>query len=616
MCGIVGIYNKKGLLEESKTLAFLNKSVESMRHRGPDSQKSIMINNYYGSGFARLAIRDLTENAMQPMISDCGNHVITFNGEIYNTDYLKTELSIYNIDFKTTSDTEILLYSIIHFGIEKTLHEIDGIFAFAYYNLIENTLVLARDRVGVKPLYYYYDKNILIYSSHYDQVVKNDFVNNREIDEISFSAYFNLGYVPSGFGFFKNSFLLPQGSYLIINSLSLKKDIVYFEYGNNNNKINDIENTIEKSVTDQLISDVPIGTFLSGGIDSSIVSYFANKKSKIKAFNIGFDEINFDESSIANAFANLNNINFNSILFDKIDINKILKQNIEAFTEPFSDYSSLPTLLLSKFTNEFVTVSLSGDGGDELFYGYQRNVKYGENVDLLLSSKVNKIWKIFLSKILRRPLKLSINEILFKTNDTLISSNYIPGLKKYGSKLIRKYHRNLYLDFLNNSKTKIKTKSTFFQLMRKYEIYYHLQRVLIKVDRASMFHSLEVRVPLLSNNLIDISKKYTFEDCLNNKKGKYPLRKIISNFDNGKLNNLPKKGFSIPLDQMINNKEADIISYYIRLKIPEIDEFLNYEYSLELLNKHLNKEGDYKSTSWLLWSIFTLKSWYKEHIDV
>jgi asparagine synthase (glutamine-hydrolysing) len=615
MCGIVGIYSKRGLLEESKTLAFLNKSVESMKHRGPDSQKSVFVNNFYGSGFARLAIRDLSENAMQPMHSKCGNYIISFNGEIYNTDYLKTKLIDFNVKYETTSDTEVLLYSLINFGIDKTLEEIDGIFAFSFYNIKDNILILARDRVGIKPLYYYYDKDLLIYSSHYNQVVKNDFVKNKEIDEVSFSAYFNLGYVPSGFGFFKNSFLLPQGCYIIVNNNSFKKNIKYYEYGNEIKFDVNLEKTIKDSIKSQLVSDVPIGTFLSGGIDSSIVSYIANNETKIQAFNIGFNDNDFDESAKAIEFAKHNSIDINSKVFDSINLNYLLEHNIKAFSEPFSDYSSLPTLLLSEFAKKSVTVSLSGDGGDELFYGYYRNSKYFAEMDTLINSKFKKFFIIFISKITNKKHRIPLSDLLLNANEALLQSNYITGIKIHGKRMLKKYYSNIYFDFLDNRKNQIKTKKGFLDTMRKYDIYYHLQRVLIKVDRTSMFHSLEVRVPLLSNKIIDLSQKYEYHDCLIERKGKQPLRNIISKYDNGILSDLPKKGFSLPLDEMINSREFEIISKYILIRIPQIDKLLNYDYIVELYMKHINKEGDYKSTSWLLWSVFTLKSWYKFHID-
>jgi asparagine synthase (glutamine-hydrolysing) len=199
-----------------------------------------------------------------------------------------------------------------------------------------------------------------------------------------------------------------------------------------------------------MISDVPIGTFLSGGIDSSIISLISNKQKLIKAFNISFSDKEFDESETAKNFAKNNNIDFNKKLFDNIDLKQLLEDNIAAYTEPFSDYSSLPTLLLSKFAKTKVTVALSGDGGDELFYGYDRNRKYGSQAALLTSSKVNKIYKILKSKLTRKLLKLPIYEILSNNNIALFESNFITGSKPLGKKIMPKIYRNKYIIGLYN----------------------------------------------------------------------------------------------------------------------------------------------------------------------
>lgn len=615
MCGIVGIYNKNGSLPENETKVFLKKSLEKMKRRGPDGQKSVIINNFYATGFVRLAIRDLSKNGMQPMQTDCGKYTITFNGEIYNTELLYKNLEPYNISFNSTTDTELILYHFKYFGFEKTINILDGIFAIAFYNLEKNELYLARDRAGTKPLYIYNDEKYLIYSSNYSQVVKNIFVKKREICPKGLASFIKLGYVPSNYGFFKNSFLLPQGSYVKIKTKTYHKPSLYYRYGCDNAKSNlDLTDVIKKSVNKQLVSDVPVGTFLSGGIDSSLVSLYANEKQKIKAFNIGFSNKKFDESTTAKEFANEKNIDFNNKIFDDINYLELIEDNIKAFSEPFSDFSSLPTLLLAKFAKEKVTVALSGDGGDELFYGYPRNIKYGSQADLLTASYFVKLFKILKSKILKRPLKLPIYEILSKPNKALVESNYITTSKKLSSKILINDYKEIFFDFLNNEKSEIKSKKQFLETLRVNEYYYHLQRILIKVDRASMYYSLETRVPLLSNEIIKTSIDYNFSDCTNNKKGKIPLRNILKKEVNGNLFNLPKKGFSMPIDIMINNDKSGIFDKYILASIPEIDALLNTKYIEKMYQNHKNQVSKYKTTSWLLWSIFSLKAWYINHI--
>ncbi len=615
MCGIVGVYSKVGRLNKEKTTLFLDKSLVEMRFRGPDSSKKEILDNYYASGFVRLAIRDLSDNGMQPMQTNCKKHTITFNGEIYNTTFLLEKLKPYNISFNSTTDTEIILYLFKYFGFEKSINLLDGIFSIAYYNHITNELFLARDRAGTKPLYIYHDSNNIIFSSHYNHVVKNDFVTNRKVDINGLSAYIKLGYVPSGYGFYKNSFLLPQGTYIKINKNTVSKIIPFYTYKKaKKTEKENLKQLIHKTVTEQLISDVPIGTFLSGGIDSSIITLYANKTQNVKAFTIGFSDKQYDESKTAEQFAKQKNITFQKKIFDSINYFELIEDNIKAFSEPFSDYSSLPTLLLSKFTKKQVTVALSGDGGDELFYGYSRNIKYGNQAKLLISNKLTKIFKIALSKTLKKPLKLPVYEVLSNPNDALIESNYITSSKSLAKKIIPHCTKNIYFDFLVDKSISFKNEKEFLEQIRINEFYYHLQRILIKVDRASMYHSLEVRVPLLSNAIINASLQYEFEDCINNDKGKIPLRNILKEEIKGDLFNLPKKGFTLPLEKLINNDKSGIFKKYILAETPEIDNFFDTNYIKKMYNNHLNKQHNYKQTSWLLWSIFSLKAWYLNHM--
>lgn len=615
MCGIVGIYNKSGELNPDSADNFINESLLKMERRGPDGMRSLILNNNYATGFARLSIRDLSINGMQPMRTDCLNFTISFNGEIYNTDLLLKNLKSFKIKFKSSSDTEVILYHFKYFGFRKTINILDGIFAIAFYDQHKNKLYLSRDRAGVKPLYIYDDKQHLIYSSNYNQVINNEFVSNKEIDIDGLSFYLKLGYVPSGKGLFKRSYLLPQGSYVTITINTVSKIKKYFDFDTQTStSVKDLSNTLGDAVKSQMISDVPIGTFLSGGIDSSIISLISNKQKLIKAFNISFSDKEFDESETAKNFAKNNNIDFNKKLFDDIDLKQLLEDNIAAYTEPFSDYSSLPTLLLSKFAKTKVTVALSGDGGDELFYGYDRNRKYGNQAALLTSSKVNKIYKILKSKLTGKLLKLPIYEILSNNNMALFESNFITGSKSLGKNIMPKIKKNIGLDFIVNKGMPLNDIDDYQKVLRRYEYYFHLQRVLIKVDRASMFHSLEVRVPILNNEVISLSKKYSFNACIDGNQGKLPLRNLLKNEDNN-LSDLPKKGFTFSIQEIINNDDSGIIKKYIHTEIPLLDEFLDLNFIKSMYEDHINKKNNYEGTSWMLWSIFTLKSWYINHIE-
>ena len=303
MCGIVGIYNfKRNNLRQN----FIQWCLHTMRHRGPDKQSAWDNGENYITGFARLSIRDLSANGDQPMLSDCKNYCITFNGEIYNTGELKNLLKPYFTQFKSTSDTEVLLYALIHLGIKKTLEIADGIFAFAFYDQEKNTLILARDRIGVKPLYAGISTDEVVYSSQYDHIMNHPSFSSASLDESAVGNYLQLGYISENYAAFKNTKLLKHGYWYIVNDQGFSEHI-YYDYPVNSTPVNKncLDEVIGKSVSDQLVSDVPLGTFMSGGVDSTLVTSFANQTKKINSFTIGIENSSLDESYNAEIYSKI-----------------------------------------------------------------------------------------------------------------------------------------------------------------------------------------------------------------------------------------------------------------------------------------------------------------------
>ena len=377
MCGIVGYISKSLNFDREKQ--HISWALSDMKYRGPDDTKIWSDKTNYITGFNRLSIRDLSKSAGQPMVSKCNGYVLSFNGEIYNSDFYKNILLSRGIKFYTTSDTEVLMNALIHLGIEEVLEGFDGIFAFAFYNVKRKTLNIARDRAGIKPLYYGYSQNGLIFSSQYNHIINHPSFVSNSFDVGAIGSFLQFGYmIEGGNSIIQNTSFLPHGNYLTSDGSSLKM-VPFWNFPKRaspktNTKLSDI---IALSTNSQLISDVPVGTFMSGGNDSTLVTGFASTfKKGIKTFNVSSENKEYDESRDAKLYSDIFNTNHKSKTISKNDISEFLNINFNSFSEPFADFSSLPTLFLSEFVKKDVTVALSGDGGDELFWGYQEILSF------------------------------------------------------------------------------------------------------------------------------------------------------------------------------------------------------------------------------------------------
>ena len=387
MCGISGIYSKDDNLE-----LVLNKFNQTLKNRGPDNS-SIFVEkrNYFGMGHTRLSILDLTERGNQPMHDHSGNWVISFNGEIYNhleiRSYLSKKISN-KINWVSDSDTETILMANNILGFEETLKCLEGMFALALYNKRENILYLARDRVGEKPLYYYNKNNKFIFGSDISIFKKINKIN-LSINNDIIPEYINKGNVGSPNSIYKYIFKLIPGHYLkISNSFSeinkkcywnIKKIIqeskkIISKTDNFSENKNNLKSLLEKTVIKQTISDVQIGSFLSGGIDSSIITSIlqTNSSKKIKTFTVGFNDKNFDESKQAKDVSKFLGTDHYEFFIKDEDIFNFVENLGDIYSEPFSDSSQIPTYLIAKLMRKEAKVILSGDGGDEFYGGYNR----------------------------------------------------------------------------------------------------------------------------------------------------------------------------------------------------------------------------------------------------
>jgi asparagine synthase (glutamine-hydrolysing) len=611
MCGIVGIYNFVSSINDEST--YINWCNQTMNRRGPDSNGIWkQLENKYITGFVRLAIRDLSPLGNQPMVSDCGNYVISFNGEIYNTDTLKQKLSEFSIQFKSTTDTEVLLYLLKHYSPNEILPILDGIFSFSFYDKLNHKLILARDRVGTKPLYVGSFNDGYIFSSQYDHIVNYAKIRNNKWNAPDIGLYLQLGYFPSGHAPVENTFLFPEGHFAIIQNKKLEFQKYYdFEQRESNRGKQNLDELMNEVISSQLISDVPVGTFLSGGVDSPIISAFANGFKKVDAYTIGVENSNDDESKNATYYANKFKINHHLKFITEDLLIERLQENFEAFTEPFADYSSIPTLMVSEFAKEDVTVVLSGDGPDELLWGYKRNILA---VQASEGFRFHKIIRsvLFLCKKFRLIKTTKINRRHLET-DNFVQYYFITNFIGGADSLVKKYFKikpakpNYLLEL-----EKENPKCNSSEVIRRIEIKFHLPRILLKVDRASMYHSLEVRVPFLSNSFIDYASSQKIEDFVEGIHGKIPLKNWLSEHSNSKLCFENKKGFTIPLKEWIKGALSTKIEEEFNDISLDLLVFFDKTELLKILKEHKEGKSDW---SWTIWAVYSFLMWKKIHLN-
>ncbi len=609
MCGITGTYSFK---RSTPDIVYTQWCLHTMQHRGPDAACTWHNNQNYIAGFVRLAIRDLSDNGNQPMLSDDKKYCLSFNGEIYNTDYIKQKLRHYKTTFHSSTDTEVLLCALTCLGVEETLQLADGIFAFAFYNVYQNKLVLARDRVGTKPLYIGSSTNGVVYSSQYDHIINHPFIKNEPLCERKIASYLQLGYMAEGNSIVNNTMMLPHGHYAVVENNSLiVKEYYAFPVKNNSTKLL-FENSIADSVQSQLVSDVPAGTFMSGGIDSTLVSYYAKQHTRLQSFTIGVQDNDMDEAAEAAQFAAAFNTIHNTKYLTSNDLIKLLNDNNQAFSEPFADYSSLPALLLSQFAKEKITVALSGDGGDELFWGYPRNNKVLQAIDFYKKNKLSRQRTLLTNKI-KYPSTTDLSRHWHETDfvSYVYSNMHIQGAQQWLQQVYKAIPSEPF--FLKTSKALFNREMDdigYMNLLRKMEIDLHLQRILLKMDRAGMYHSLEVRVPLLSNNMLQLASQYNYTDCIENGYGKMPLRKLLMSKTGKALAMKPKKGFTVPMDAWICNELKQEITEKILDMPAALHPFFNKNKLQHLLSMHIDKG---QHAGWFIWSVYSLVMWHHTH---
>lgn len=596
MCGIY-ISNIISSKKEVKT------KLSSINFRGPDFM-GILQENDLTFGHLRLSILDLDERSNQPMSLE--DYIIVFNGEIYNFQEIKEELISLGHTFNTTGDTEVLLKGFIEWG-QAVVPKLNGMFAFAIHDKINNILFCSRDRLGVKPFYYYWKDGMFEICSQLKPISKDKTINKEAV-----SIYLDCTYIPSPYSIYNDVYKLPPGNNLTIDLnkgthkvaeyWSLKpviaSNLSYEE------AVEEVHDLFEDAVRIRLQSDVPFGSFLSGGIDSALVTSLASKisKDKIKTFSIGFEDPKFDESKIAATYAEILGTEHKETICKAKDILEMLPTLLEVYDEPFADSSALPSLLLNKITKQDVTVALSGDGGDESFLGYN-NFDLVKNFSILLYIPyfIRYLISIFIPKFIFKNRTEPLKNILKIKNNHEFIAGIFTGYKSITL--------NRSLNWLSNYKNYKHLSHNNYQKTADLNIKLWLENDSnVKVDRASMAFSVEVRSPFLDYRIIEFARTLPISYRYYPGKKKRILRDVLKKYIPEEVFDQPKSGFSVPLGKWIREDLRQEILVILSDENLKKVHNLNVPKFKKMLNDHMAGNADYKS---YIWRVYVLVKWMK-----
>lgn len=564
MCGITGFCNLPENFE-----ANIRKMNQRMAHRGPDDAGSWSREDHrVVFGHQRLSIVDLSPMGAQPMVSHSGRFVIAFNGEIYNHIEIRKKLIEEQKvkKFRGGSDTEVLLEAMEAFGIRETIQMCTGMFAIALYDKQEKQLTLLRDRVGEKPLYYGKVQNGFVFASELSSIRAMEQFQN-EINTDVLDLYFVHGYIPAPYSIYKDIYKLEAGTMLTLKEPFMEPEITSYwsmkdvaQYGQSHlfkgscsEAADELERLLKKSIAGQMVADVPVGAFLSAGIDSSTIVALMQSlsRTKVKTFTIGMQDEKYNEAVIAKEIAKHLGTEHTEMYITEEDAKNVIPGLSHMFSEPFADSSQIPTFLVSKMTREHVTVSLSGDGGDELFCGYNSY----ESV-MGLWNRIEKIpygiRKIASDLVLHSPLK--------KNKDICVRGRLlaakgpeklyeISNQEENIANKITKNHQEISYKY-NQYQTGF-LKEPHHNLMLMDLQMYHPDDILVKVDRCGMAVSLESRIPMLDKDVVEFAWTLPIEYLRQNGVGKRVLRDVLYRYVPKEMMDRPKTGFAIPIDKWL-----------------------------------------------------------------
>jgi asparagine synthase (glutamine-hydrolysing) len=633
MCGYAGMaLSKKN--RDILSVELLRAMGTAIRLRGPDDQ-GVWMDDRVGVGLVhqRLAIQDLSPLGAQPMQSISGRYTIAFNGEIYNFKQLKVRLTSLGFQFKGGSDTEVILAAFEAWGVEAALDGFVGMFSIALLDHQESQLWLIRDRMGEKPLYYYHADGNLLFASELKPLMLCPLFK-KTIEPGAVALLMRHNYIPAPWSIFKNTFKLEPAHYLRFNLLNIAEAPVKKRYWNpdlswdlslNAQTLHEqLEPLLSQVIADQMISDAPLGAFLSGGIDSSTIVSLMQKQSSrpVKTFSVGFNAAGFNEAEHAKAVARHLGTEHSEFYVEPADALDIIPHLPDIYDEPFADSSQIPTFIVSRMTRQQVTVALSGDGGDELFAGYSRYAAYDRGFNLRQQGLANK-----LMSALPAPLTAQLTRLLKMNQRELPAALVLEKVQRYNvgfnAKNSREYYQNQISYWLEpESQLASASRLTYaldYMPLREdptatfqwCDINSYLpDDILVKVDRAAMANSLETRVPLLDHRLVELSLKIPTAINVVNGITKQPLRKILYQHVPRELVDRPKQGFAVPVAHWLKNELRDWAEDLLSEKSLAESGVFNSSVIRKKWIAHLTTGHDY---SFHLWSVLMFQSWYRKN---
>ncbi len=636
MCGISGFITNTSI-SETQLHSLVTAMSDAIAHRGPDGD-GIWLNANEGVAIAhrRLAIIDLTTTGEQPMTSSCGNLVMVYNGEVYNARELSQELT--NLNLRGTSDSEIILEAFSQWGITKTAKKLIGMFAISIWNRSERTLTLVRDRLGIKPIYWSNTGHTFLFGSELKALTQHPDCP-KKINHNAIAGYLRKCYINAPHSIFEGVHKLLPGSILTVTAGSEPKIEQFWSLdnvisnstpyvGSDHQALTDLEVLLQDAVSRRMISDVPLGAFLSGGIDSSLVASLMQNvsKSKIKTFSIGFDIEEYNEAQHAAKVAQHLGTEHTELYVTASDALNIIPSLTSMYDEPFADASQIPTFLVSKLTRKHVTVALSGDGGDELFTGYERYFTSYKYRNILKQPQA-------LMNAEAIALEALTPELVRKLN------NFIPGFKNLSKgnrlsrlapilregDLIALYRKTLsHNENPNNlllrgteehgipwQRAKNIAFNDEYAMMQYIDTLDYLpDDILTKLDRASMAVSLEARVPLIDHRVVEFAWSLPKNMRVRDGQGKWLLRQLLYKYVPRELVDRPKMGFGVPIDHWLRKPLRDWAEDLLSTESLRDTGIFNPVPVKKMWQEHLNNDYNWQ---YGLWDILCMQDWARKN---